>query len=431
MDNIDQLVGIVSGALAILGVAVAVTRYLTKLQEQRERDKIAEENRGLLSKVDSLENRQAQLLDQIALAGRAGSAALTQKASLDKQLQGLMGATGASGGSIYVPVRSPRGDVHGLAFLSIEPFRPQTQVLKRKISPLKSLAGRCVTTGESFVVVNAAENPDHFKQAANLADYKPSTTLNVALVFEDETVGVLQLLSKAGEGGFEDDDVARVRAMLGKMPETVASVTRSPDYLRALGIADNEQAVVGTVLYLDLSRSALLFQELSAAFALQLLNEYFETMCEAGFRFGATVDNYTGDGVLLRFNVPKQVAEHELAAVTAATEMNRAFQDLKEYWVAISPQFASVFNRVGISTGPLLRASLGHSQVQSLTIIGYPIAVAAALCEHAARDRNIVMVGEETWSAVKERAIGVEVKPELLGKARAFTRAAYEIPALR
>jgi hypothetical protein len=59
---------------------------------------------------------------------------------------------------------------------------------------------------------------------------------------------VLQLLSKAGEGGFADDDVARVRAMLGKMPETVASVTRSPDYLRALGIADNEQAVVGTVL---------------------------------------------------------------------------------------------------------------------------------------------------------------------------------------
>jgi class 3 adenylate cyclase len=148
-------------------------------------------------------------------------------------------------------------------------------------------------------------------------------------------------------------------------------------------------------------------------------------------RFGATVDNYTGDGVLLRFNVPKQVAEHELAAVTAATEMNRAFQDLKEYWVAISPRFASVFNRVGISTGPLLRASLGHSQVQSLTIIGYPISVAAALCEHAARDRNIVMVGEETWNAVKERAIGVEVKPELLGKARAFTRAAYEITALR
>lgn len=431
MDDLEQMVGIVGGVLAILGVAVGFTRYLTKLQEQVEREKVVVENRALQSKIDSLEHSQAQLRNEIEFAGRAGNAALSQKVVLDEQLRSLMHVTGASGGSIYVPVRSPRGVVHGLAFLCIEPFRPETQVLKSKIIPLKSLAGRCFTSGESFAVANAAESPDHFKKASSLANYRPSTTLNIALAFEDETVGVLQLLSKAGEDEFGDADIAKVQAMLGAMPDVVAGITHAPDYLRALGIAENDQAAVATVLYLDLSRSALLFQELSAAFALQLLNEYFERMCEVGFRFGATVDTYTGDGALLRFNLPKPVSDHEFAAVSAAIEMNRAFQDLKEYWLAISPQFAAVFNRVGISTGPLLRASLGHSQVQNLTIIGYPVSVAAALCEHAARDRNVVWVGEETWDAIKDRAIGAQLESAFLGKARAFTQSAYEITALR
>lgn len=431
MASLESSVGIVTGVLAVLTTVVAVTRHWTKVQDQAERDKIAAENRDLVRKVAELESRRDQLLEQISVAGRAGSAALHQKSELDSRLQSLMGATGASGGSVYIPVRSPRGEVHGLAFLCIEPFSPQTQVLKSKIIPLKSLAGRCFITGDSFVVVNASQNPDHFQPATEIAKYRPSTTLNIALRGGGEVVGVLQLLSREGEDGFGDDDVGRVSALIAPIAEGVAAIAQSPDYLKTLGLGDDTKPVDGSVVYFDLSGSALLFQELSSSFALQLLNEYFERVCEAAFRAGATLDTYMGDGALIRFNVPRPQPEHELAAVKAALDMNRAFQEMKDYWVAISPQLVAVQHRAGIATGPLLRANLGHSQVQSLTVIGYPVSVAAALCEAADRDRTVTLVSHETYEAVKDQVIARELDRGRLGKAGRFTDAAWEIVGLR
>jgi class 3 adenylate cyclase len=431
MASLESSIGIVTGIIAVLTTVVAVTRHLTKVQDQGERDKVAAENRDLLRKVAELEARRGQLLDQISVAGRAGSAALHQKTELDSALHSLMAATGASGGSIYVPVRSPRGEVHGLAFLCIEPFSNQTQVLRSKIIPLKSLAGRCFVSGESFVVVNAAKSPDHFQLANEIAEYLPSTTLNIALPSGGDVVGVLQLLSREGEDGFREEDVVRVSALIAPIAEGVAAISRSPDYLKTLGLGDDTKAVEGTILYFDLSGSALLFQELSSTFALDLLNEYFERVCEAAFRGGATMDTYMGDGALLRFNVPRPQPEHELAAVKAALEMGRAFQEMKEYWVAISPQLAAVQHRSGISTGPLLRANLGHSQVQNLTVIGHPVAVAAALCDAADRDRTVTLVSQETYVAVKDQVVAKELERARLGKAERFTDAAWEIIGLR
>jgi class 3 adenylate cyclase len=431
MESINGWIGLVSGILAILGVVVALTRHLTKLQEQVEREKVVSENRVLSTRIESLESRQSQLLEQIDMAGRVGSVALSQKSTLDQHLQALMKLTGASGGSIYVPVRSPRGDVHGLAFLCIEPFSTQTQLLKSKIIPLKSLAGRCFTSAKSFAVANASGNPDHFKAGETLSGYRPATTLNLAVRHEGEVVGVLQLLSREGEQGFSDNDVARVETMLGQIPEQIVGISRTPDYLRMLGLGEDGNATVGSVVYFDLSRSSLLFQELSSSFALQLLNEYFEQMCEAGFRLGGTLDNYMGDGALMRFNVPRPTPDHEYAALSAAIEMNRAFAELKDYWTAISPQLQGVHHRAGISTGPLLRANLGHSQVQSLTVIGYPISVAAALCETAPRDRSIILIGGDTYDVVRERVVATPIDSSRLGKASAFTGSAYEVSGLR
>lgn len=431
MASLESWIAIISGALAILGVVAAVTHRWTKVQEEAERARVVAENRDLERKISELETRRDQLLDQVAVAGRAGNAALHQKSELDSALRSLMTVTGASGGSIYVPVRSPRGATHGLAFLSLEPFSAQTASLRAKVIPLKSLAGRAFTNGDSFAMVNAAQSADHFKSAEQLSNYRPSTTLNIALKHAGEVVGVLQLLSKEGEAGFSEGDVARVAALSQPIADGVAAVARSPDYLRALGLADEGHAVEGSVLYFDLSSSSLLFQELSSSFALQLLNEYFEQVCEAAFRTGATLDNYMGDGALLRFNVPRPQPDHELQAVKAAIEMNHAFAGIKEYWTALSPQFAAIQHRAGIATGPLLRANLGHSQLQSLTVIGYPISVAAALCDAAERDRTVIIAGRETYEAVKDLVMAVPIDPGRLGKASRFTDGAWEITALK
>jgi len=431
MDQILKLLPLVTAGLAVIGAVIGLTRYLTKVQDQAAQDKQEADNRDLRTRIDTLEQRRDQLLEQISIAGRAGGAALQQKAELDGRLQSLMGATGASGGSIYLPVRSPRGELLGLAFLCIEPFNVQTQTLRSKVIPLKSIAGRCLVQGEAFVVANAAQSKDHFKSADAIAHYKPSTMMNLALKDKGEVVGVLQLLSKEGETAFADADLARVAALTGPIAEQVGLLARNTDCLKLLGMSDETAPTEGTILYFDLSGSSLLFQELSAAFALQLLNEYFERLCDVAFKLGATLDCYLGDGALLRFNVPRPLPEHQFAAVSAAIEMSRAFADLKDYWIAISPRFAALQLRIGISSGPLLRASLGHSQIQSLTVIGYPISVAAALCEAGTRERTSLLVSAESYEAVRDRVIAVPLSPPLPGKAATFTSGIWEISGLR
>lgn len=108
--------------------------------------------------------------------------------------------------------------------------------------------------------------------------------------------------------------------------------------------------------------------------------------------------------------------------------MVQAFTKLRaERWLAHSPMLASTHLRVGISTGPLVRATLGHSQVQHLTVLGHPVSVAAALCDSAPRDRSVVIASEETMSAIRNRVDARVVESASLGKSGRFMTGAYEI----
>jgi class 3 adenylate cyclase len=430
METFGQWIGLIGGVLTILGVVAGLTRYFTQAQEKAARDKVEAEKRDLEGKVAGLQAQRDQLLGQIELAGRAGSAVLSQKAGLDSEVQSLMLALAASGASLYVPVRSPRGDVHGLAFLCIEPFSPQTERLRAKIIPLKSLAGRCFSTGEALVSVNASADPNHFKAAEKLSNYAPSTTLNAPLKDGDAVIGVLQLLRKEGEPAFSEADLARLAVLAAPIAARVATLAKLPDFMKLISPADDGAGAAGTVMYFDLSRSSLLFKEFSSSFALQLLNEYFEAMCEAAFRKGATLDNYMGDGALLRFNVPRPLPEHEFAAVEAALAMKRAFADIRDYWTSLNPALAAIHFRAGIASGRLLRANLGHSQVQSLTIVGPPIAVAASLCEAGERDRSIILLSAETIAVVRAKVEAKAVALPANAKALSFTDNAYELVGL-
>lgn len=442
-----ELLSVIVGLPALLGAVVAATRHVAKTEAETkareaeakaraeakvEQDSLEAENRSLTERVASLEALRAQLTEQIVVGGRAGRAALHMKADVDGRLRSLMDTLGATGGSIYVPVRSRRGQVQGLAFLSLEPFRVETQQLRTRLIPMKSLAGRCYETGESFVSSNASTDPDHYKPAETLAAYRPATMLNLALKDAGgQAAGVLQLLSREGEGAFSDADLARAGALLGDLPGQVAEVARAPDVLQILGLGVEATPGDGTVLYFDLSRSSLLFEELSPGFAMQLLNEYFETLCDVALKAGATLENYMGDGALLGFNIPRTLAQHEVAACGVALAMNHAFAELKTGWIALNPRLASLHHRAGISTGPLVRAAHGHSQAQKLTLLGYPIAVASALCNAASRDEEAVIISAETWAGLDGRGVGEQLPAARLGKAAAFTQGAWTLSSVR
>lgn len=431
MSSLGEIISLIAGTVGLLGVVVGLTRFLTQRDNQGKLDKAAEEHRKTSEKLEAAERQRDQLRSDIALAGEAGNAVLSIKIALDRKLEELMRATGASGGSIYAPARAADGKVTGLYFVSIEPFGPQTEQLKKKIVPLSSIAGRCFREGLPNLQKNSAQQTEHYKKAEEISDYRPATTLNMPLCHEGETIGVLQLLNREGEKGLTEGDLKAVAKRCEEVAGQLYDLVKNSDFVKVLNLGDDAQGSNGSVIIFDLTRSTLLFEEFSAGMALKLMNEYFEALCDVAFDAGAVLDNYMGDGALLRFNVARPQADHELAAVKAAIAMDRAFEELQDYWKKLSPELDKLHFRAGISTGKLVWGNLGHSQFQRLTIVGHPISVAAALCSEAGRDRSVILISEETYGAVKDKVVAIPQDLSGLGKVKDFTNSVFRVEGLR
>ncbi len=109
------------------------------------------------------------------------------------------------------------------------------------------------------------------------------------------------------------------------------------------------------------------------------------------------MDKYVGDGVLLRFNVPRRVKDHPYQAVIAALEMKAAFERLKDDWITMGEPLTSLYTRIGIAYGEVHEAIVGHPQYQYVTVFGQPVNIAVNLCEAAVRDKNVIIVDERIY----------------------------------
>lgn len=422
--------------LTVIGAIISITRYVTGLQYKIREEKLLSEKDLLQQKYSDLEARYQELADEIAVTRRIGTVVLAKKLEIDDDLSVVIKSMRATAGSIYIPLTSQStSELIGLAFLSIQPFGKHAAALKRKIIPPQSLAGRCFSTGEPFVSSNSKQDPAHFDKADKVSGFRTEDTLNYPLRNQGQIVGVLQLLNKRGEERFGNEDLVRVEPFADSIASKVAEFVRMPNSLEILGITPDREAEYATIMFCDLTRSSALFEELNAMAAIQNLNEFFERMCDIVFDKGGTVDKYTGDGVMFRFNVPRQLFDHYVKAVEAAMEMCISFEKLKQDWIILGEPITRIYIRIGIAYGSVYQALIGHPQYQYLTVFGQAVNVASNLCEAASRNRNVIVVDENLRMKLIDSGIPQSVfNPlpiESLGKAKSFIRHAYELDSIR
>jgi class 3 adenylate cyclase len=429
----EAVVGIAAGLVTIMGAAVAVTRYITGLQYKIREEKLQAERTAAQQQFRDLDARYQQLVNEVAVSRRIGTAALSRKRDVDEELLALMSAMQAGAGSVYIslPTSSPGENPPGLMFLSIQPFGENTASLQKKTIPMQSLAGRCFTTGKPFARPDTESDADHFKKADLVSGYKTEDAVNMPLSHQGRVIGVLQLLNREGGSNFTESDIPRVEMLSDALVNKVVRFLEDPNNLQILGVTSEPGGQYATTLFCDLSKSSVLFKELNASSAIQHINEYLEAVCDVAMKHGATVDKYMGDGVLLRFNVPRSVENHPLAAARAALEMKAAFEGLKKNWLTMGEVIGDVHLRVGLSCGRVHQATIGHPQYQQLTVIGPPVSVAVNLCEAAIRDRGIIVLDERAQRELQGRVVARRLPQEQLGKAARFISAAYELEQLK
>ena len=132
-----------------------------------------------------------------------------------------------------------------------------------------------------------------------------------------------------------------------------------------------------------------------------LLNQYLREMSAIALEYGATIDKFIGDAIMLFFGDPETrgAREDASACVRMAVAMQRRMRDLQEEWRERGQEH--VFQlRIGINTGFCTVGNFGSQDRIDYTIIGNEVNLAARLQQHA--DLGGILLAHETYALVKD-----------------------------
>lgn len=152
-----------------------------------------------------------------------------------------------------------------------------------------------------------------------------------------------------------------------------------------------------------------------------LLNHYLTEMSEIALRYGATIDKYIGDAMLVFFGDPetKGVKEDARQCIAMAFEMQERLRELADEWRDLG--YERPFKvRMGISTGFCNVGNFGSEVLMAYTIIGGEVNLAARLEQIA--EPGGVMLSQETYTHVKDLVTAKKLEPiEVKGIQRPVT----------
>jgi class 3 adenylate cyclase len=136
----------------------------------------------------------------------------------------------------------------------------------------------------------------------------------------------------------------------------------------------------------------------------KLLNHYLTEMSDIATEYGATIDKYVGDAIVIFFGDPETngIKEDALACVKMAIAMRQRLTELQSIWrdSGISKPLQC---RIGINTGFCTVGNFGSEARMDYTIIGSGVNLASRL-ESAAIPGEI-LISHETYALVKDQVL--------------------------
>ena len=168
-----------------------------------------------------------------------------------------------------------------------------------------------------------------------------------------------------------------------------------------------------TIMFSDIAGFTETTDKLESEELTDLLNKYLTDMSAVALDYGATIDKYIGDAIMVFFGDPETRGEKQdaIQCVKMAVKMQQQMNSLQRDWEdrGIENPFRL---RIGINTGYCTVGNFGSDQRMDYTIIGNEVNLAARL--QTAATPGEVVISHETWSLVKEEVDAVEQKPVIV-----------------
>jgi class 3 adenylate cyclase len=188
-------------------------------------------------------------------------------------------------------------------------------------------------------------------------------------------------------GGAESDDGAR--------QERIAAAAPAPliEKMRTAKLTGERKPV--TALFADIVGSTTLAEQMDAEDWTQIINEAFDLMSKAVYRYEGTIAQLQGDAMLAFFGAPVAHEDDPDRAIRAALDM---VSEVAEFARQLKAAHGIEFQiRAGINTGPVIVGNVGSDLRYEYTALGDAVNVASRVQTSAAPGTVVVAMNTQRF----------------------------------
>jgi GAF domain-containing protein len=183
----------------------------------------------------------------------------------------------------------------------------------------------------------------------------------------------------------------------------------APQAAELLSSDEGEQLLAGhrreiTALFCDLRGFTAFAETAEPEEVLGLLREYHAAVGELAVANGGTVEHFAGDGLMVFFNDPAKLADHQMAAVRAALAMRERFGPLAVGWRKRGYELGL---GIGLAAGYATLGRIGFEGRYDYGAVGNVVILASRLSEAAVADE--ILVSQRLYAATESEIDAEEV----------------------
>ena len=261
-----------------------------------------------------------------------------------------------------------------------------------------------------------AQRASGFRTVLGVPLLRDGTPIGVLIVwrltvrpFEAQEVALLSTfadqaaLAIANVGLFET--IERQRTELARFAPQVADLLTNPE---------GEQLLAGhrreiSAMFCDLRGFTAFVETAEPEELLSVLRAYHAMAGQLAIAEGGTVEHFAGDGLMIFFNDPAPVADHQLTAVRTACAIRERFVDLSASWLKRGYELGL---GIGIASGYATLGRIGFEGRYDYGAMGVIVNLAARLSDVA--EGGQILISQRHFAAVEDRVIAEERPPVTL-----------------